>query len=61
MNLHTKMDLTVKSNLVGLFCEMTILILYFWGNLPTKMYEIVKLVGLLTEIELQRARINLLH
>lgn len=40
---------------------MTILILYFWGNLPTKMYEIVKLVGLLTEIELQRARINLLH
>lgn len=37
------------------------LILYFWGNLPTKMYEIVKLVGLLTEIELQRARINLLH
>lgn len=28
---------------------MTILILYFWGNLPTKMYEIVKLVGLLTE------------
>ena len=55
------MDLTVKSNLVGLFCEITILILYFWGNLPTKMYEIVKLVGLLTEIELQRARINLLH
>ena len=35
---------------------MTILILYFGGNLPTKMYEIVKLVGLLTEIEIAESK-----